>query len=32
VPRLDGLMAAFRADGYPQRLAPVVVEYQIRPG
>jgi hypothetical protein len=29
---VDGLMVAFRADGYPQRLEPVVVEYQIRPG
>lgn len=32
VPQLDGLMVAFRADGYPERLEPVVVEYQIRPG
>ena len=31
VPRLDGLMVAFHADGYPQRLEPVVVAYTIRP-
>jgi len=31
VPRLDGLIVAFHADGYPQRLEPVVVAYTIRP-
>jgi hypothetical protein len=32
VPRLVGLVTAFEADGYPQRLLPVVVPFDARPG
>jgi hypothetical protein len=32
VPRLLGLVTAFEADGYPERLVPVVVPYDVRPG
>ena len=31
VPRLVGLVAAFEADGYPERLVPVVVPFDARP-
>ena len=31
VPRLSGLLLAFEADGYPERLAPVVVSYSVAP-
>jgi Protein of unknown function (DUF3891) len=31
VPRLVGLVAAFEADGYPERLVPVVVPFDVRP-
>jgi hypothetical protein len=30
VPRLRGLVPAFEADGYPERLAPVVVSFELR--
>lgn len=32
LPRLVGLVAAFEATGYPERLVPLVVPYDIRPG
>jgi hypothetical protein len=32
VPSLRGLVPAFEADGYPERLAPVVVPFELRPG
>ena len=32
VPRLVGLVLAFEADGYPGRLVPVVVPFDVRPG
>jgi hypothetical protein len=32
LPRLLGLVTAFAADGYPDRLVPVVVPYEVRPG
>src|SRR4051794_17071072 len=31
VPRLLGLVTAFEADGYPTRLVPVVVPFDVRP-
>lgn len=31
VPRLPGLVTAYEADGYPGRLVPVVVPFDIRP-
>ena len=31
VPRLVGLVTAYEADGYPDRLEPVVVPFEIRP-
>ena len=31
VPRLSGLLLAFEADGYPERLASVVVSYSVAP-
>jgi hypothetical protein len=31
VPRLPGLVTAYEADGYPERLVPVVVPFDIRP-
>jgi hypothetical protein len=31
VPRLVGLVPAFAAEGYPERLAPVVVPFEVRP-
>lgn len=31
IPWLSGLLTAFEADGYPERLAPVVVPFDIRP-
>jgi hypothetical protein len=31
VPRLVGLVPAFAADGYPQRLEPVVVPFDLTP-
>lgn len=31
VPELRGLIPAFEADGYPQRLAPTVVSFRLRP-
>jgi len=31
LPRLLGLVTAFTADGYPDRLAPIVVPYDVRP-
>ena len=31
VPRLVGLVTAYEADGYPARLVPVVVPYDVRP-
>jgi hypothetical protein len=31
VPRLLGLATAYEADGYPERLAPVVVPFDLRP-
>ena len=31
LPELTGLVIAFEADGYPERLAPVVVPFQARP-
>jgi hypothetical protein len=30
VPRLVGLVTAFEADGYPERLVPVVVPFELR--
>lgn len=32
VPRLVGLVTAFEADGYPERLVPVVAPYGVRRG
>ena len=32
VPRLVGLVTAYDADGYPERLEPVVVPFSIVPG
>ena len=32
LPRLTGLVTAFERDGYPGRLVPVVVPYDVRPG
>jgi hypothetical protein len=32
VPSLHGLVTAYEADGYPERLVPVVVPFEIRPG
>ena len=32
LPRLLGLVTAFTAGGYPDRLVPVVVPYEARPG
>jgi Protein of unknown function (DUF3891) len=31
VPRIAGLVYAYRADGYPERLEPVVVAYEVVP-
>jgi hypothetical protein len=31
LPELTGLVATYAADGYPERLAPVVVPFQARP-
>jgi hypothetical protein len=31
VPRLVGLVTAYEADGYPERLVPVVVPFDLRP-
>ena len=31
VPWLSGLLTAFEADGYPERLVPVVVPFDVRP-
>jgi hypothetical protein len=31
VPRLVGIVPAFAADGYPQRLEPVVVPFDLKP-
>jgi len=31
VPVLRGLVPAFEADGYPGRLAPTVVPFELRP-
>ena len=31
VPRLVGLVTAFEADGYPERLVPVVTPFEARP-
>src|SRR5919197_1990380 len=31
LPWLSGLLTAFEAEGYPQRLVPVVVPFEIRP-
>ena len=30
-PRLTGLVTAFERHGYPDRLVPVVVPYDVRP-
>lgn len=32
VPRLVGLVTAYEADGYPERLDPVIVPFEIVPG
>lgn len=32
VPSLSGLVPAFEADGYPERLAAVTVPFELRPG
>ncbi len=32
VPRLVGLVTAYEADGYPERLEPVIVPFEIVPG
>lgn len=31
VPRLVGLVTAYEADGYPERLVPVVVPFDVTP-
>ncbi len=32
VPELSGILYAFQRDGYPQKLQPVIVPFDIRPG
>jgi hypothetical protein len=32
LPELAGLVTAYEAEGYPERLVPVVVPYSVRPG
>jgi hypothetical protein len=32
VPRLVGIVTAYEADGYPERLVPVVVPFEVVPG